>query len=174
MTGACGCADAFPDPGHDHRHCAADVLARADAVCRRAGVRLTPGRRAVLEVLLAESHRPLGAYDIIERLAAGGAPPAPISVYRALNFLTGNGLVHRIERLNAFLACAGTHDSARPVVFLICETCRQVAEIPAESLGLDVAGLQARTGFVPRNAAIEILGACAHCAAAGPSAPAAG
>ncbi len=142
------------------------MLARADAICRSAGVRLTPGRRAVLDVLLAESHRPLGAYDIIERLGAGGPPPAPISVYRALNFLTENGLVHRIERLNAFLACAGRHDAARPVVFLICETCGQVAEVSGESIGLDVAGLQARTGFVPRNAAIEILGLCARCAAA--------
>jgi len=69
----------FPPAGHDHRACAADTLARAEATCRRHGLTLSPGRRRVLEAL-AVSHAPVGAYDIIERLAASGPRPAPITV----------------------------------------------------------------------------------------------
>ena len=87
-------------------------------------------RRHVLEALL-DSHQPLGAYEIIERLGRHAAAPAPITVYRALDFLRDNGLVHRIESRNAFVACV--HQSRRAttsVVFLICEHCGAVGEAP--------------------------------------------
>ena len=87
----------FPAPDHDHDRCSADALAHAEALCVKRGERLTPMRRKVLEALTA-SHKPLGAYEIIERSAAnGGVRPAPITVYRALDFLRDNGFVHRIE-----------------------------------------------------------------------------
>ncbi len=97
------------------------------ASARRARERLTPIRRRVLEALLA-SHQPLGAYELIDRLAARGARPAPITIYRALDFLREQGLVHRIESRNAFIACVHNHDSGDPVVFLICEKCGAVGE----------------------------------------------
>ena len=87
-------------------------------------------RRHVLEVLAA-SHKPLGAYEIIDRVAARGPRPAPITIYRALDFLTAQGLVHRIESRNAFLACINNHASDAPVVFLICEQCGAVGEAPS-------------------------------------------
>ena len=93
----------FPAPDHDHGRCASAALAHAEALCAERAQRLTPMRRHVLQALLA-SHRPLGAYEIIERLADPGRP-APITVYRALDFLRDNGLVHRIESRNAFVAC---------------------------------------------------------------------
>src|SRR5204863_4349768 len=71
----------FPAPDHDHDRCAADALAHAEALCEARAQRLTPIRRQVLEALLA-SHRPLGAYEIIERTGEVGARPAPITVYR--------------------------------------------------------------------------------------------
>src|SRR6185437_6435925 len=77
---------AFPSPDHDHRRCTNDALANADAICGTRGQRLTPIRRRVLQALLA-SHRPLGAYELIERVAARGVRPAPITIYRALDFL---------------------------------------------------------------------------------------
>src|SRR5438477_10612189 len=98
-------AHAFPEPDHDHTRCAADAIAHAEVVCRDRGQRSTPIRRHVLEALLA-SHRPLGAYDVIEQLARHQARPAPITVYRALDFLIEYGLRHRIVSLIAFLACA--------------------------------------------------------------------
>ena len=85
----------FPAPDHDHGRCTADALAHAEALCLQRAQRLTPIRRQVLEALL-ESHKPLGAYEIIDRTGESGARPAPITIYRALDFLMENGLVHRI------------------------------------------------------------------------------
>src|SRR5258708_7372582 len=110
----------FPGPNHDHGRCSSEAMAVAEAKCLEHGRRLTPIRRHVLGVLLG-SHQPLGAYEIMERLAPQGPRPAPITVYRALEFLRENGLIHRIESLNAFLACVPNHASAQPVGFLICE-----------------------------------------------------
>ena len=112
----------FPAPDHDHGRCTADALQHAERVCARRSQKFTPIRRQVLEALLS-SHRPLGAYEIIEELAKSNSRPAPITVYRALDFLMENGLVHRIESRNAFLACAHDHDEAAMVAFLICERC---------------------------------------------------
>ena len=99
----------FPSPDHDHERCASDAIAHAEAICAARRERLTPIRRHVLEALLA-SHKPLGAYEIIDRLAARGARPAPITIYRALDFLREKGLVHRIESRNAFIACVHNHE----------------------------------------------------------------
>ena len=103
---------AFPAPDHDHDRCSSDAMAIAEALCVERGQRLTPIRRKVLDVLLG-SHKPLGAYEIIDRLAPKGPRPAPITAYRALDFLRENGLVHRIESRNAFIACVHNHAAAR-------------------------------------------------------------
>src|SRR5215469_13731246 len=108
----------FPAPDHDHERCTSDAIAYAEAHCAARAQRLTPIRRQVLEALL-ESHNPLGAYEIIERMADKKRRPAPITVYRALDFLRENGLVHRIESRNAFVACGHNHAREDPVVFLI-------------------------------------------------------
>ena len=115
-------AAVFPTPDHDHGRCSADALAHAEALCVKRGERLTAMRRHVLEVLSA-SHKPLGAYEIMDRAALTGTRPAPITIYRALDFLRDNGLVHRIESRNAFVACVADHASGELVVFLICEHC---------------------------------------------------
>src|SRR6202022_2445950 len=112
----------FPAPDHDHGRCSADALAHAEALCAARSERLTPTRRQVLAALAA-SHKPLGAYEVIDRLADRGPRPAPITVYRALDFLLANGLVHRIESRNAFVACINHHDTGTMAVFLICEQC---------------------------------------------------
>jgi hypothetical protein len=82
----------FPDPDHDHDRCSTDAMAVAEVLCLERGQRLTPIRRKVLAALLG-SHKPLGAYEIIDRLAPKGPRPAPITAYRALEFLRENGLV---------------------------------------------------------------------------------
>ena len=83
---------------------AAAAMANAEEICRNAGARLTPIRRKVLEALYA-THKPLGAYDLAEMLGPKGRRLAPITVYRALDFLLDQGLIHRVERLNAFVGC---------------------------------------------------------------------
>ena len=149
---------------HDHDRCTADALAHAEAICAKSAQRLTSTRRQVLETLL-ESHKPLGAYEIIER-AGKGTRPAPITVYRALNFLREHGLVHRIESRNAFFACVNNHASGELVVFLICERCGDVGEAPGEAVAEDLKTAARAAGFTPKAPVIEISGICAHCRAA--------
>lgn len=155
----------FHEPGHDHARCAADALEHAEAVCQQRGQRFTPIRRHVLEALLS-SHRPLGAYDVIEKLAGRVARPAPITVYRALDFLMENGLVHRIESRNAFLACAHNHDSSATVAFLICERCGAVGEVAASAATQPLIEGARASGFSPKMTVVEITGTCANCSKA--------
>jgi len=152
----------FHAPGHDHQRCTADALKHAEVLCAERAQRLTPIRRQVLEVLL-ESHNPLGAYEIMDRAATDGARPAPITIYRALDFLRDNGLVHRIESRNAFVACVNNHATGDLVVFLLCERCGAVGEAASAAVA-DQLGTAARSaGFTPKTPVIEITGICSHC-----------
>ncbi len=153
---------AFPAPDHDHGRCTAEAISHAERVCERRSQKFTPIRRQVLEALLA-SHRPLGAYEVIDELAKSMPRPAPITVYRALDFLMANGLVHRIESRNAYLACAHDHDTAAAVAFLICERCGLVGEIPATPVAQDLTAAARASGFLPKLSVVEITGTCSHC-----------
>jgi Fur family zinc uptake transcriptional regulator len=155
----------FPAPGHDHERCESDALAHAQAICAARATRLTPIRRRVLEALLA-SHKPLGAYDVIERLAGRGERFPPITIYRALEFLRDNGLAHRIESRNAFIACGHDHGDGDPVVFLICERCGAVGEAAAAAVADTIRTASRAAGFTPKTPVIEITGVCSHCKAA--------
>lgn len=138
-------------------------LSEAEALCARKGARLTPPRRAVLAALI-DAGRALGAYDLIEAVAAqSGRRAAPITIYRALDFLSGIGLVHRIESRNAFLACpAGCADHGL-AVFLICDCCGAVAEAASPRLDALLAELAGANGFRPQGRVIEMAGRCADC-----------
>ncbi|TAK47428.1 MAG: transcriptional repressor [Xanthobacteraceae bacterium] len=155
-------AQAFPAPNHDHGRCTAEAIAHAEQVCRRHGQKLTPIRQRVLESLLA-THRPLGAYEIIDALAGQMPRPAPITVYRALDFLIARGLVHRIESRNAFLACVRHHDQSALTAFLICERCGSVGELADAEVASTLSDAAQSVGFKPRFSVVEIAGLCAHC-----------
>ena len=130
---------------------------------RQRAQKFTPIRRQVLGALLS-SHRPLGAYEVIDELAKSMARPAPITVYRALDFLMANGLVHRIESRNAYLACAAhDHDATSAVAFLICERCGLVGEIPSASFAKELNTAARASGFAPKLSVVEITGVCTHC-----------
>lgn len=148
---------------HDHDACSDAALARADALADARGLRLTPVRRRVLEILL-ERHRALGAYEVLERLAAEGLGKQPPVAYRALDFLVENGLAHRIQRLNAFTACQHHHGDDASPAFLICRDCQTVAEIDAGDLRGHLSGLAGAAGFAVERTTIEALGLCAACA----------
>ena len=149
----------FPAPDHDHDRCSSDAMAIAETLCTERGQRLTPIRRKVLAVLLG-SHKPLGAYEIIDRLAPKGPRPAPITAYRALDFLRENGLVHRIESRNAFIACVHNHAAGEFVVFLICERCGAVGEASSPDVAATLASAARAAGFTPKSPVIEITGIC--------------
>jgi Fur family transcriptional regulator, zinc uptake regulator len=152
----------FPGPGHDHDRCSTDAMAVAEALCAQRGQRLTSIRRKVLATLLG-THKPLGAYEIIERLALKGPRPAPITAYRALEFLRENGLVHRIESRNAFVACVHNHAARALVVFLICERCGAVGEASSEQVTATLTSAARAAGFTPKSPVIELTGICTHC-----------
>ena len=139
------------------------ALARADTACRSRGARLTPIRRKVLEALYA-THRPVGAYDIADTLSLPGSRRlAPITIYRALDFLIEQGLVHRLASRNAFIACPHGHDPDELVAFLICEGCGGVDELSSKGVSSAVSGLLHAQGFEPQLQLLEIAGRCAHC-----------
>lgn len=153
-----------PEPAfvpHDHSHCAGEVLARAEAQVAVAGLRLTPVRRRVLEILL-EAHRALGAYDVLQRLAAEGFGNQPPVAYRALEFLVDHGLAHRIRRLNAFTACMHPGEAHSPA-FLICRLCDAVAEAPAAPVRAALDRAAAGMGFAIERSNVEALGLCPAC-----------
>lgn len=153
-----------PDPAfaaHDHTHCAHDALARAEAITQAAGVRLTPVRRRVLEILL-EEHKALGAYDVLARLATEGFGNQPPVAYRALEFLVEHGLAHRIQRLNAFTACSHIGHAHAPA-FLICRNCATVAEAEAAPARAALDRAAGALGFAIERTTIEALGLCPVC-----------
>lgn len=156
----------FPHADHDHGKCASTAILHAEAVCMKSGQRLTPLRRQVLEVLLA-SHHPMGAYEIIENVARRDKRPAPMTVYRALDFLMEAGLVHRIESRNAYLACVHDHGPDRMTAFFICEICGVAGEANLPGVSQKLAHAAKEAGFTPKVAVIEISGTCAECSRKG-------
>ena len=150
---------------HDHHHCVATTLAGAERLCAERKLRLTPTRRRVLEIL-AEEHRAMGAYDILERLRAEGQAAHPPVAYRALDFLVEHGFAHKIERLNAFIACDHPEEGHRPA-FLICRSCDAVAEAHVTPTEGALGSQAAELGFQIERAVIEAVGLCPSCAANG-------
>jgi Fur family zinc uptake transcriptional regulator len=146
---------------HNHAECVAGAVDAADTHCRASGLKLTPVRRQVLEILLRK-HRALGAYEILDELRAAGFASQPPVAYRALEFLTAHGFAHRIERLNAFVACAHPGERHAPA-FLICTSCDAVAETPANPRAGALARTAAAVGFDIERAVVEAEGICPNC-----------
>ena len=146
---------------HDHRRCIQQGLRAAEAHAAREGLRFTDTRRRVLEILLQE-HRAIGAYDILALLGKEGRAAQPPVAYRALEFLVRNGFAHKIERLNAWVACAHPHEDHTPA-FLICRGCDTVAEaeVAGPKDGLEAAAQDA--GFHIERAVVEAVGLCPAC-----------
>ncbi len=155
------------DHAHDHTHPPVDRaahLARAGEICDTAGESLTPLRRRVLELLI-DAGGPAKAYDLLDGLKTEAGAAKPPTVYRALDFLTRLGLAHRVESLNAFVAC-DVGACARTMIFLICTTCGRTEESDAGHALVDVSEAATRTGFAITRTMIEARGLCATCRAA--------
>lgn len=145
---------------HDHTHCITDAMAAVEKHCAEHRLQFTPVRRRVLEILLQE-HRAMGAYDILPILAEEGLGSQPPVIYRALDFLSTHGFVHKIERLSAYVACTHPGTSHAPA-FMICRDCSRVAETE----GRPVEGLEAAAesiGFSIEATVIEVEGVCSDC-----------
>ena len=142
-----------------NEHTLTKILATAESLCTARGVRLTAQRRRVLE-LVCRAGRPVGASEILDQIRTGAA--APPTVYRALDFLLEQGLVHKLETLHAFVGCAHP-DHPHSSQFLICADCGDVTELESESIVGSLRSAAAETGFEPRRPVVEVIGTCAAC-----------
>ena len=153
-------------PEH-HVQDAAGFIAAVERACAERGLRLTPIRARVLH-LIAEAGQPIKAYDLLDQVRRGEGPgaAAPPTVYRALDFLLANGFIHKLESVNAFVACHHPNAARHSVPFLICDSCHKAVELEDERI---VANLDARAralGFVPQVQTLEVHGLCERCAPA--------
>lgn len=139
----------------------AALKARAQSVCAEHGVRLTDLRWRTL-LAVAQAPAPIKAYDLLPLLGSGHKPAKPTTAYRSLDFWVSAGLVHRIERLNAYVACDACRacDGAHgPAAFFICEQCGSTLEQHAHGKGIS----KGPDGFQVRRAVMEYYGVCANC-----------
>ncbi|HCZ48854.1 MAG TPA: transcriptional repressor [Gammaproteobacteria bacterium] len=145
-----------------HKKRLQQVLSQAERVCRERGARLTPQRRAVLEKLCA-AERPVTAYELLDLMRDQLRNPAPPTIYRALDFLQEQGLVHRLESLNAFIGCSHP-DHPHASQFLICADCGEVAEVEDNRVAKSLSAASRAAGFQAERRVVELLGTCAQCA----------
>lgn len=138
-------------------------LKKAGAICLRRDSQLTELRRLVLRLVL-EAECPLTAYQLLDRLREVRKGAVPPTVYRALDFLMEQGLVHKLERLNAYVPCVDADHHHHAAQFLICKKCGTVAEIEDRSVSRALERAAEKEGFHPDSAVIELAGLCAACA----------
>ena len=146
---------------HDHAHCVTDAMTSAQRYCDTHNLRLTPVRRRALEILLSD-HRAQGAYDLLAVLAREGLGHQPPVAYRALDFLVSHGFAHKIEALNAYIACAHLGQCRTPA-FLICRSCKSVAEADTLPGGGRLGDAAEAAGFVIERTVVEAEGVCPSC-----------
>ena len=151
----------FSHSDHQHATCIDEAINTAEATCRQRGGRLTAIRRRVLELVWA-SHEPVKAYDVLDILRNERSSAAPPTVYRALDFLQEEGLVHKIESLNAYVGC-GKPGHMEGGQFLICSDCGEVAELADSDLVTLIRNQAEQLGFAIEEQVVEIKGRCAQC-----------
>jgi Fur family transcriptional regulator, zinc uptake regulator len=163
---------------HHHVHDAPSFMAAVEHACRERGLRLTPIRARVLGLIACQG-KPIKAYDLLDQLRAdneraaksadedSAGAAAPPTVYRALDFLLANGFIHKLESVNAFVACHHPSTAQHSVPFLICDRCHSAVELEDRDV---VSALDERAralGFVPQAQTLEVHGICARCAQSG-------
>ncbi|MGZ8143829.1 MAG: transcriptional repressor [Methylosarcina sp.] len=146
---------------HDHSKCVTQALDTAEHLCVVRGVQLTPIRHQVLS-LIWESHKAVKAYELLDRLKPLKNAAKPATIYRALDFLIEQGLIHRIESLNAFVGCSRSGHQHEQLL-LICNRCHEVEERPATEVMAALANEITQARFVAHSKAIEIQGVCSQC-----------
>ena len=163
---------ACTDPKH-HVHDAAAFVVAVERACTERGLRLTAIRARVLE-LVAEAGQPIKAYDLLDQLRVdksadgeGAGAAAPPTVYRALDFLMANGFIHKLESINAFVACHHPNSAQHSVPFLICDRCHSATELEDASIVDSLDSAARALGFAPQAQTLEVHGLCAKCAQAG-------
>jgi len=153
--------DSYPAE-HDHTKCVSEALGTAEQLCVVRGVQLTPIRQQVLE-LIWESHKAVKAYELLDRIKPQMDAAKPATIYRALDFLIEQGLIHRVESLNAFVGCSCSGHQHEQLL-LICNNCQEVEERSAPEVMQALSQEIKQADFIVHSKAIEIHGICAKCA----------
>ena len=148
---------------HDHEACIENAVADAERICAARGTRFTDLRRRIL-TMIWQGHKAVKAYDLLDQLATEGGSAKPPTVYRALDFLMEEGLVHKIESLNAYVGCPHPGDS-HISQFLICDSCEIVEEVTSDALSSAVTVAAAESDFNIHKQTLELHGLCKQCAA---------
>ena len=146
---------------HNHRGCINHALQTAEQVCLKKDIRLTTIRKRVLELICA-NHKAIGAYELLDLFRQQDPKAKPVTIYRALDFLMEAGLVHKIESLNAFIACLQAETQHKSAI-LICDQCKNAYEINATSVYESLFALSETVQFEPQNLTLELHGLCANC-----------
>ncbi|MGB6102358.1 MAG: Fur family transcriptional regulator [Pusillimonas sp.] len=136
-------------------------LHTAESLCAQRGKRLTPIRRKVLEILLAQ-HRSVKAYELLDLIRAVQPGAAPPTVYRALDFLVDEGLVHRLDAINAWTACLDAAGEPHDLL-IVCTQCGAVAELSDPALSRQLADKVADAGFALSDHETELRALCGNC-----------
>lgn len=147
---------------HNHKGCMQHALQAAEHICTQKGVRLTPIRRRILELICA-NHKAIGAYELLDLFKEEDSKAKPVTIYRALDFLIEAGLVHKVESLNAFIGCLQAEKQHKSVI-LICDQCKNAYEIDATSIYDSLFALSEGIQFKPKCLTLELHGVCAGCA----------
>ena len=137
------------------------MLDRAADACLARGAQLTALRRQVLRLVLS-APQPIGAYALLDQLRAERPGAAPPTVYRALDFLMENGLVHRVESRSAYIACTAPHQT-HAFQHLICRCCGVVTEMVDASITQGITAASAALGFKAERQTVEVFGLCRNC-----------
>ncbi|UNU72698.1 transcriptional repressor [Moraxella nasovis] len=151
-----------------HTHNVAERLLEAKLVCQNRGVRFTPLREEVYELIL-QAEKPIGAYELIDALQEKRRQEnpdskriAPPTIYRSLDFLLEEGLIHQLSSISAYVPCCHPR-SQHAAAFLICQECHSVEECS----NLPVSGIMNfatnDASFVVNHAMIELKGICRDC-----------
>ena len=148
------------------------ALVAAETVVQRRGAALTPIRREVLSQLV-EAKKPVGAYALLDQIKRPKGRMMPATVYRALDFLMEHGFVHRIESMNAFVACndlahpdhEGDHRGSHGGQFLICTGCGLTLELEDGRIAADLRRAAEQRGFSLNQLTVEMRGRCESCRA---------
>lgn len=139
-----------------------NLIAKAQGLCEKRGARLTKTRAEVLK-LLAVHDGAVGAYDLLAELQKVDSAAKPATIYRALDFLSQQGFVHKIESINAFVMCHHISDCNHPVQLLICDECGHVDEIQSNNLDLAIKAMADASGFSISHQIVEAHGHCQNC-----------
>lgn len=143
------------------KHQAQRLIQKAETLCEKRGVRLTPARREVFEILAIEPGA-IGAYDLLDKLKAAVPNAKPPTIYRALDFLQEQGFVHKITSSNSYVLCSH-FGHQHPVQMLICENCGSVQEIQSDGVYAALYKQAEAEGFLVATQTIEAHGHCRDC-----------